>query len=38
MDGTFKDVTDKLDFTYYKPVTITGLKPHMGPKDGGTTV
>jgi hypothetical protein len=36
-DGTFTDC-DVLDYQYYKPVHVTAIKPHHGPKDGGTTV
>ena len=38
LDGTFKDVADEIDFTYYKPVHVSAIKPHHGPKDGETTV
>lgn len=38
MDGTFRDVGDTLEYWYYKPVELSTIKPHMGPKDGGTTV
>lgn len=38
IDGTFKDVYDTVEYWYYKPIEIVAIKPHMGPKDGGTTV
>jgi hypothetical protein len=38
LDGTFRDVYDTTEYWYYKPVEITAIKPHMGPKDGGSTV
>jgi hypothetical protein len=37
-DGSFKDVTDSVEYMYYKPVRISAIKPHMGPKDGGSTI
>lgn len=29
---------NKEDYIYYKPVKLSAIKPHMGPKDGGSTI
>lgn len=36
LDGTFEDVRDYKTFIYEKPIKVTGFKPEMGVKDGGT--
>jgi hypothetical protein len=38
LDGTFEDVHETTTFYYYASPVITAIKPHHGPKDGGTTV
>lgn len=38
LDGDFTDVTSSLEFYYYRPASVTAIKPYHGPKDGGTTV
>lgn len=38
LTGNFDDVSSAAQFYYYKTVKISALKPHHGPKDGGTTV
>lgn len=38
LDGSYTDVINKEDYIYYKPVKLSAIKPHMGPKDGGSTI
>lgn len=38
LDGTFEDVQDSAIFYYFAIPEIHAIKPHHGPKDGGTTV
>ena len=38
LTGDFSDVASATQFYYYKRSRVTAIKPHLGPKDGGTTV
>lgn len=38
LTGDFSDASSPKEFYYYKPVRVSAIKPHQGPKDGDTTV
>jgi hypothetical protein len=38
LTGDFSDVASATQFYYYKRSHVSAIKPHLGPKDGGTTV
>ena len=36
--GNFSDAPDATEYQYYKPVIVSAIYPHYGPKDGGTVI
>ena len=38
LTGDFSDVSSAVQFYYYKRSHVSAIKPHNGPKDGGTTI